>query len=96
MKSLTRWNKNKFFDQNFTHLEACKYDPGYFLFSCVKKLAEKANVKIRYISRSENHYLYRKTSSYGFWVVGYINENLEHNIKDETFMFDPKQLVCWK
>jgi len=94
IRKLTQWNRHKFFNQPFYHMEPCTYDPGYFLFSCVAKLADKARVEIKYISKTEDKHLYRMTSSYGFWVVGCIGENLEHINEDKTYLFDPQQLVC--
>ena len=93
-KKLTQKNMSYFFKQQFYDMEPCIYESGYFMFSCVQRLASKHRTEVIYISQTEDSVLYRMTASYGFWVNGYMNKDLEHINEDQSFMFDPKQLVC--
>lgn len=85
-KRLTHSNREIFFEQKFLINELCIYDPNYYLWDCVKKLARKHDVPIEYC----------EPGSYGYKMNGcfcfVVNPEYVPRLNNEKGFFDINDL----
>jgi len=91
-KRLRHGNRVHFFSLRFKKDEICTYDPHWFLFSDVMKLAKKHNIIIEYVGTTKNKDLYHETNGYGFMIVDF--PGLKTEPPPERVFFDINELVC--
>ena len=70
LRFLDLFNRDTFFQENFHEGELCNYNPDFYLFKDVKKLAEKQNIKIEYIGPNTYPDLREHTGPFAFMIVG--------------------------
>lgn len=93
-KYLWKHNMLTFFNQKFKYKDVCAYDPDYFLWKDVQKLARLHNITVQYINSTIDRNIYILTNGTGFFITGGLVANAkfsEQNDKKEAkaIIFDP-------
>jgi hypothetical protein len=95
-KRLTHNNQYTFFMQNLEPGQICTYDPAWFLFKDIRKLAQEQHIAIEYIGANKYKQLRNIVGCFGFIIID--TPNYKEEAKKENSInikFDIEQ-IFWR